>query len=285
MSRFKGAPLRSAEIADVLFSHRRQGFDHVTLTGGEPTLYPGFLQVLAACKRLGYRTYVTSNGARLADASFAAKALPMIDELCLSVHADNAPVHDGCAGREGSFEAVRAALGEAGKRKDLYLLTNTVVTTRNVDRLPDILAWLIAQGSVRHCLLSNVAPEGRGEKDYAGLSVSVDRWRILIPKLAELAENSGVTLRVFGLPLCAFGGHAGLSNDLYWSPRVTVERAAKRGGVGLAEIQSNAPTRKRVKPPVCAPCSLRRSCAGIFSRYARTFGIEELIPTLAESHG
>ena len=64
-------------------------------------MHAGFERVLQAAKRLGYRTYVTSNGSRLAESGFARRVLPLIDELCLSVHGARAREHDACAGRAG----------------------------------------------------------------------------------------------------------------------------------------------------------------------------------------
>ncbi len=279
MDRFKACPLTASELSSLLVKKRREGFTHLTLTGGEPTFYPGFATVLGAAKRLGYRTYVTSNGARLAEEDFAQRVLPLIDELCLSIHGNDAQTHDACAGREGSFAAVSAALERAARHAPrLYLLTNTVVTTLNAGQVRPLLERLIRQHAVRHCLLSNLAPEGRGQAGYQALCLPLKQWRAMIPGLAELAEGSDVTLRFFGLPLCAFADRGTLSNDLYWSPRLTVERKATAHGVGLAEILGRAPTRRRVQPEACRSCAVKRLCGGIFDTYIEKFGAGELAP-------
>ncbi len=285
MERFAGAPVRSDEIARALVRKRRLGFDHLTLTGGEPTMHAGFERVLQAAKRLGYRTYVTSNGSRLAESGFARRVLPLIDELCLSVHGARAREHDACAGRAGSFSAVRAAIERAAARPELYLLTNTVATTRNVDRLPEILSSLIAKRAVRHCLVSNLAPEGRGGRNFESLTVPLARWRTLIPNLARVVEGSGTVLRFFGLPLCVFGGRRELSNDLHWSPRVTLERGLRRGRPVLVEVKSAAPTRRRRRTAACRSCAMIGRCPGVFEEYARLFGCGELSPIDREAHG
>lgn len=279
MERWRDSPVTPRELAEVLVGKRRAGFDHVTFTGGEPTLHPAFLGALKAARRLGFRVYVTSNGGSLAQPAFAERALPLIDELCLSVHGDDAASHDACSRVPGSFAKVQRALGLARRHAPrLYVLTNTVVTLRNVARVPALLERLDREPAVRHCLLSNVAPEGRAETDYERLAVPLSRWRALAPSLAAVAARGRTVVRVFGLPLCVLGAARPLSNDLYWSPRVTVERCEKGAGAGLAEIASDAPTRRRVRPPGCAACPARGACGGVFDRYAELFGTAELAP-------
>ena len=278
LARWKGAPVTAAEMARVLAEKRQQGFDHVTFTGGEPTLAPDLVGVLRAAKGLGYKTYVTSNGCRLGEDGFAGRALPLIDELCLSVHGDTAALHDSLSRAPGGFEKLMAAFRNAGRQNGLFLLTNTVVTTHNWDRLEDILGFILGIKAVRHVLLSHVAPEGRGGKDYAGLAVSFRKWKKKVPRLASRARERGVTLRVFGLPVCVLGGEREVSNDLHWSPRVTVERAQVKGKQGLKEITSLKPFRKRSHPPVCGRCSVKDLCGGVFDRHLKEFGARDLEP-------
>ncbi|MBI4678956.1 MAG: radical SAM protein [Elusimicrobia bacterium] len=278
LRRWSGVPVTAAEMARVLATKRRQGFDHVTFTGGEPTLAPGFLGALKAAKGLGYTTYVTSNGCRLCEPGFASRALGLIDELCLSAHGDSAGLHDSLTGRPGGFEDLLRAFEHAGQRKGLFLLTNTVVTTRNWDRIEDILGFILGLKGVRHVLLSHLAPEGRGLTNYAELAVPFQEWKKKLPRLAGLVRRSPVTLRFFGLPLCVLGRRRDLSNDLYFSPRVTVERARRKGGASLTEITSLRPTRRRAHPRVCVRCKALDSCGGVFERHLKEFGARGLEP-------
>ncbi|MBI5622579.1 MAG: radical SAM protein [Elusimicrobia bacterium] len=278
LKRWKGSPVTPAEMARVLAEKRRQGFDHVTFTGGEPTLVTGLEGVLRAAKGLGYATYMTSNGSRLHEPAFAKRILPLLDELCLSVHGPDPALHDALCGTPGGFERLRMALALAGSREGLFLLTNTVVVRGNWDRLPAVLGFILGHKGVQHILLSHPAPEGRSAKDYASLAVPFKEWKRAVPGLASQARAKGVTLRFFGLPLCVLGAHAVLSNDLYFSPRVTVERGRVQGKPGLVEITSLKPTRRRVQPEVCSGCSVRDLCGGVFERHLEEFGDADLAP-------
>lgn len=277
MARWRRAPIRIEEVARTLVERRKAGFDHVTFTGGEPTAHPLLELSLALARRLGYRTYLTTNGRRFADGAYARGVLPLVGELCLSVHGPNAASHDACSRTPGSFARVMRALENierhgAGTR----LLTNTVATRLNWDRLEETLAFLRARTKVGHCLVSNVAPEGRAARAYARLAVPLSEWRARVPALARLFDGSGVALRFFGLPLCVLGGRRDLSNDAHFSPRTTVERRMVDGRAGLAAIVSLDASRARRKPAICAACAHAPSCAGAFARYLDAFGDGEL---------
>lgn len=279
MSRWRHAPLSGSEVSKVLVARRRRGAEHVTFTGGEPTAHALLPAALLSARKLGMKTYVTTNGGRFADERYARAVLPLVGELCLSVHGPDAALHDGETGVPGSFARAMKALENIERfGADTYLLTNTVVTRRSWARLEETLGLLGARAKVRHCLLSNVAPEGRAARAYASLAVPLSEWRARIPALARRFAGRGKVLRLFGLPLCVFGGRHELSNDSHFSARVTVERRGRQGKPALAAVVSRDPSRFRSKPEACAPCARRGECFGVFDRYLEAFGAAELAP-------
>lgn len=279
MDRWRHAPLKGEEIARVLVAHRKAGFSHVTFTGGEPTAHPLLPMALGAARKLGFRTYLTTNGGLFAEEAYAKQVLPLADELCLSVHGPDAEAHDAAAGTKGSFARAMRALANIERHGDgVYLLTNTVVTRGTWPRLEETAGLLLSHPKIRHCLLSNVAPEGRAAAAYRSLAVPLARWRERVPALAGRFEGTGVVLRLFGLPLCVLGGRHELSNDAHFSPRVTVERRRAEGGAGLVALESRDASRRRGKPLVCRSCSVSGDCAGVFNRYLDAYGSSELEP-------
>lgn len=282
MARWRHAPLQGEEISALLIKRRKAGFNHVTFTGGEPTAHPLLPAALGAARKLGFKTYLTTNGGLFAIERYAREVLPLVDEICLSVHGPDAELHDAAAGTPGSFARAMSALANIELHgAGTYLLTNTVVTRLNWARLEETLALLTSHPKIRHCLLSNVAPEGRAAYAYRSLAVPLAAWRERLPGLARPFEGSGVVLRLFGLPLCVLGGRHELSNDAHFSPRVTVERRGVDGKPGLAAIASSDASRRRSKPVTCRSCEASGDCAGVFDRYLAAFGSSELAPRRA----
>ncbi len=284
MAEFAAHPARDEEWRAILERKREQGFDHVTFTGGEPTLYPRIWEMLAHAKSLGYRTFMISNGTLLSLESFSRKILPLIDELCLSMHGFDGPTHDACTGRAGSFARLSAAFDNADRQDRLpFVFVNCVLTRVNVRWIEAILEAALRRKSVRHFLLSNLAPEGEGGRLYAKLSVKTEEFIGRLPAMSERARSRGVDLRVFGVPLCALGAWRELSNDLYYSPRVTVARAwLSDGRAGWFEEEALSPRRERVHVEACERCLDRDRCGGVFRRYVARYGAGNLSPRLSE---
>lgn len=286
MAAFKDHPVSLKEAVEVLAAKRREGFDHVTFTGGEPTIYPHFDKLLRFSKRIGYKTYVTTNGNTLAFETFGRKALPHLDEICFSVHGPNAEVHDGATGDRGSFKLLERALSKVDALPyEPYVLVNFVVTPVNVESLPETFRFAARFKKVRHFLVSNLASEGGGKHHYRELSVPLSRIAGQVPALVKIAQDTGVVLRFFGVPTCILGpGNEAYANDFQWSPRATVERKRDaQGRVGLVEIRGWTPTRGRLQTDKCRPCVYKELCPGVFDRYYREFGDTELSPILEGS--
>ncbi len=269
MQQYKQFPVTWGRVARTLRTHASRGVRNLHLTGGEPTIHPRFVDVLVLAKKLGMRTSVGTIGTMLAKPDFAARAAPHLDEALFSLHGPNAAVHDALTRREGSFDQVTAALRQlVSLRPDFGAYVNTVVTTQNVDVLPETVALASSLGASL-IVVSNMTPEGLGEDNYEQLAVPLDTLAEVLPRIPEAAGSAIV--RFFATPMCVLGEHRMLSNDLHWDPRVTVEWQSAPGKVFFDGIYSWAPDRRRVHVAECASCDMRDVCMGVFDRYALRF--------------
>lgn len=286
MEEFGGFPVTREEIFSMLEEKRKEGFGHVTLTGGEPTLYPKFWEVAAFAKKIGYRVFVITNGSALGNPEYAEKLLPNIDELCLSIHGPNLDVHDKITRVKGSFDKMLSAIDQVsvyGKLK--FVMVNHVVTRLNVAFLPDSLKLLAKKGAIHQFLISNVTPHGGGGARYGELAVPHQEIIEHLPALDAVAKKSGITLRFYGIPVCLLGAYWRYSNDLFYAPRTTIARARlENGAVGWHFEDSPLPYREKFYPEVCGSCVLKGyRCGGIYWDYTQLFGEEELKPFTAAS--
>lgn len=96
----------------------------VTITGGEPLIYPHVYELVAELIKRRKHIYLCTNGLLLT------KALPRLRpsaRLTLSIHLDGlAPTHDRIIGRPGGFEQVIAAIKQA-KDMGFRVCTNTSI--------------------------------------------------------------------------------------------------------------------------------------------------------------
>jgi MoaA/NifB/PqqE/SkfB family radical SAM enzyme len=281
LEEFGDAPVTSREIARVLATKRREGVERVAFAGaGEPSLHPHFLGALKAARELGYRTAVVSNGWGLAEPALAAAALPLIDELTLSLHGDSAALHEKSTRTPGGFARLLRAFAHARARPSVFLATNTVVTTENAGRAEAIARFALGLGGVRRVQLSQLVPEGRGADRYAERALPHSWWREAVPALAGLAAAAGAELWLDGLPLCAVPEHRGSHKNLHLEPVVSVDRARDGGEPVLAETVNRRPgaQKGRLKLPACGDCSEGARCDGVFASHAEAFGTDDLRP-------
>lgn len=274
MKRYHPFPVTWGRVARTLRTHAERGVRNIHITGGEPTIHPRFLDVLKLAKKLGMRTSIGTIGTMLCREGFAREAVPWLDEALFSLHGPDAATHDDLAGRGGSFERVTGAMRLCQDlRPDFAAYVNTVVTRRNVERLPETVALAEALGA-RLVVISNTTPEGAAEDAYEALAVPLTAWREVVPRVR--AERA--VLRFFGVPMCLLGPRWRLSNDLHWDPRVTVEWQSAPGRVVFDGIYSWSPARRRTHVDQCQGCGRRDLCMGVYDRYAALWPTDALEP-------
>ena len=280
MAAFHAFPVTWKRVAAVIRKHHRRGVRAVHLTGGEPTIHPRFVDILALAKGLGMRTSVGTIGTMLARPDFADRALPHLDEALFSLHGPTAAVHDALAGREGSFEQVTAALARCAAQPGFMAAVNTVLTPDNIEHLP-ATAELAASLGAQLLIVSNTTPEGAALDRYDDLAPTLESLARVLPTVP--ARVPSMVVRFFGVPMCLLGEHRMLSNDLHWDPRVTSEWARRPGKAVFEDFYNWRPDRKRTHVDACTACSMRGLCTGVYGEYAARRSTDALRPLVPEA--
>lgn len=118
----------------------------ISFSGGEPLIKTGFLDLMGFCHANGIHSGVTTNGSPLnrKNAEKLVAAQPF--NLCVSVDAPNAELHDYLRGWPGLFQKlsdgikyVREARDRAGL--DFPIIIKPTVGKKNFRLLPDMVAW------------------------------------------------------------------------------------------------------------------------------------------------
>lgn len=263
-------------IIDHLRRLARKGCYHVTFTGGEPTRHPDILDILAKARALGYATYLTTNGGRFVSRRFCRQALPLIDEVCFSIHGYNARTHEALTRRPKSFATLEKSLQHVQTQgRHTFCSANLVLTRSHMLLLPKIMEYIFSWPHIKRLLISLVAPEGNGLRHYESLLIRLSDFRKIAPALEDIMFRRQKPLHVFGMPLCGLAFIESISNDVNWDPRITLSCNEKKV---LEETRSDHPTRDRVKTIKCRDCLVEEQCGGVFERYLDLFGDAELSP-------
>ncbi len=266
MQAFRNEGFSPKEAIYILSRYAKQGFEHLNITGGEPTLYPQLRQVLHAAKKLGFRTYIATNGIKTRHKEYLSSIAPFLDELCVSLHGADASTHEKLTGRKDSFNHIMQTVENVQSIGGIRLFVNTVAVKPNQHELVRIHEMASNMGALAH-LISNLAPEGLGLVNFYDLSIPDDDWPTLAEALLEASQAGSTVLRFFGVPICLLGNAYTHSNDLYFDPRLTVERIRMPdGSLGWCAVRSFNPVRERIYTYKCKGCAYEHICGGFVKK-------------------
>ncbi len=173
-----------------------QGAKRLILSGGEPTIHPDFIKMVALGKRLGYRwVQVVTNGRMFAYKSFASSACAAgLDEATFSLHGHTAELHDRLVGVKGAFEQSIEGLHNLMSSGIGVLSVDVVLTSLNLSFLPEILDFYIERG-IREFDLLWLVPFGRVWQQGRDLFVSEDQeTSLILRKAVDLALAKGAVV-------------------------------------------------------------------------------------------
>ncbi|MFP3866542.1 MAG: adenosyl-hopene transferase HpnH [Desulfobacteraceae bacterium] len=127
-------------LEECLSSVEECGAPVVTITGGEPLLYPPVFELVQELIRRHKHIYLCTNGLLLEK---SLPNLPVSDHLTLSVHLDGlAPTHDLILGRPGVFDQSIKAI-KAAKRQGFQVCTNTTIYKQtDIQEIEILFAYL-----------------------------------------------------------------------------------------------------------------------------------------------
>ncbi len=279
MNSYKNSPLSLIQIKTILIDRRKKGFDHVHFTGGEPTIVPGFLDLLRFSKRLGYTIFIGTNGTMFSSKDFAREALGYIDEFSLSIHGYDAVTMQEQTGNKHHFSILESSIFKNIKKyqKNNFFFANIVLNQKNYRHIIKILKFIQeSEYPAEQILISVVAPEGLAEKSYSDVVFDLFDFQKYIPGVVEYCNTHELTVRFFGLPTCLLGSeYLDYSSDSHWEERNTIERFTDLDGkISLVDIFTPDNSRKRKYIKKCSSCVWKQKpCTGIFSKYLDYYSI------------
>ena len=137
-------------------------------SGGEPTLHPDLIELMAHAETLGQITGLNTNGRRLAEPGFAEDLVRTgCDHAQITLASQRPELHDRIVGAPGAFaetvEGIRRAL-TAG----LHSLTNTTLLRSNAAEAVEIVDFLHGL-DVRTFAMNGMIHSGCGARHPAAL--------------------------------------------------------------------------------------------------------------------
>lgn len=273
------AKLTLDRVKDEIAQFSRDGYNHITFLGGEPTIRRDFIEIVLFARTLGFETiFLTTNGRMLRDARYAKDLIEAgVTEICLSLHGPASNVHDTLTQSMRSFTQTLKAmenLREIGKR----FSTSTVITRLGFQLLPELTRLILSFDPMRMLYSYPICNGGA----LANFDTVVPRFSESMPFVAEsieLASEKDVMMTVGQSPFCVMLGYEAYADILYWGGgEATVKRVVRKFSARHVEDGRvvDVHGENKVKKKVCRPCMYRRLCEGVDHRYAEHAGVTEL---------
>jgi MoaA/NifB/PqqE/SkfB family radical SAM enzyme len=256
----------------------RQHSTRVVLTGGEVTIRPDFVALVAHCRELGFEHIgVISNGRRFADADLARQALEAgLTEACVTVYDNRPAVHDALTAAPGSLLETLAGLDNllalARDFPAFHVRVNTLLCASNASGLHGTLRDLTARGVRRFLVAEVLLSEAFDQPVEHGRVVEIVRAVVADPALAH------VTLHWRGLPLCLLSEVPGADVEAHEIDTAIIGEEEEEAYFG--EFFQNF-----THVEACDACVERHHCLGLQKRYVKRFGSEHVAPFRADQEG
>ena len=246
------------------------GITDVTLSGGEPTLHPGFFSLIDFFHKNGIGVHVLSNGERFSNYEFADKFINRVKNGILTVtttfHSMDASAHEYQNGTPGSFQRSVKGLKYLDKN-NVHISIKHCITADSYRTLPAYIQFVIESfSSSAEIQFWGIDLNGINYEQANKSFVHFLKIRNYLQKAIDLFETSNryshQILTINNLPLCMCDGYYwqyfSLPNpDNYIDVELKGEEMAPNSG----PISSN-----------CRKCPFRRYCMGAYHSNFEIFG-------------
>jgi radical SAM protein with 4Fe4S-binding SPASM domain len=123
-----------------------QGIPHLTFTGGEATLRPDLVELIQYAEDLGIITGLQTNGRKLRDRAYLDRLLLAgLDHIQITLESHDPAIHDQMVGVQGAWQETVDGI-KTVVDADVYMMTNTTMTTANVGGIEETIAFAASLG-------------------------------------------------------------------------------------------------------------------------------------------
>jgi hopanoid biosynthesis associated radical SAM protein HpnH len=182
---------RSLTLEECLGAVEECGAPVVTITGGEPLIYPPVFDLLQELVNRHKHIYLCTNAVLL---ERHLPRIPLSERLTLSVHLDGlAPTHDRLLGRPGLFNVAIKAI-KAAKARGFRVCTNTTIYKETNLQEIEILFSYLGHIGVDGLLVSPAY-------SFPGVADELFLSREEIKEKFTLLTGNGLNFKFFSTPL------------------------------------------------------------------------------------
>ncbi|MBI5779645.1 MAG: radical SAM protein [Planctomycetes bacterium] len=252
----------------------------VAVNGGEPTIHPDFINIIAYAHKLGAHLSLLTNGRRFSDREFAdASVKAGLYGICIPLHGPNEEIHEQLTRSKGSFTetvaGIKNILGIKTSGAPVTVTLKLLISKINIERLPETVRFVDDEfpglNLVMLCAMDIVC---KAEENKDKLLLTLTEAVPYVAQAVEIGLAKGLNLQLKDIPPCIF------PNPEFYYPVVYQTQPEESQVIyGPTRYQENfLLDGTAVKAESCRQCEADKFCAGVWESYAQVVGFDELKP-------
>lgn len=251
----------------------RKECDGIVFTGGEVTIRPDFLELVAHARSLGFEVIqVQTNGRMFAYKEFCKKTIGAgATEFSPALHGHIPELHDYLTGVPESFAQTVSGIGNL-KALEQKVITNSVVTKSNYRHLPELARLLIYLG-VDQFQVAFAHPLGNAADNFDSV---VPRFPLIEPfvkRAMDEGRKAGVPCMAEAMPCCFMAGY-----EDYIAEKVIPDTEIYDQNVTIKDYGQARRDQGKAKGERCGECKRFEVCEGPWREYPERYGWSEFKP-------
>lgn len=269
--RFADKPLK--RVKEELAEGFATGASGVVLTGGEPLLHKNILEIITAARKMGYKhVQLQTNGRLFCYMDFCKSVVKAgATEFSPSLHGSTAEIHDFLTDAPGSYaQTVKGILNL--KALGCYVVTNSVITSRNMKDLPN-MARLFVRLGVDHFQFAFVHILGHAAENKKWIVPRKSELAPYLKKALDVGIKAGVPVVTEAVPYCFLKGYEEHIAEAFIPETMIFDANFKVDKFSIYRRSEG-----KAKGPRCSECKYCSVCEGPWKEYAGLYGWAEFKP-------
>jgi len=245
-------------------SLKKQGYESVILTGGEPTLYEKLPELIRYAAKKGIFPRIVTNGQKTANMAYLESLKKSgLKHIHLSVYSGRNKVQTELSRNKKSLQNIKKTLDNLAKIEGITVDINTAINKFNADHLSETAAWIVDRYPlVNHFVFNNLDPFMNRVAENPEVVPTINDFELELHKTLELLAAAGKTFRVERVPLCYMADFEHVSTE--------TRKIVKKEGRTVYFLDDRGKLDQKdwfyKKGDCCSLCSLKQICAGLYTR-------------------
>lgn len=200
--------LSTEEIKERIRYAAENGYDQLGFSGGEPTIRPDFVDLIAYGRQYDFkRIGVTTNGRMFAYRRFAQQAMQAgLDGFTFSLHGHTPELHDTITTSKGALDQAMQGLRNIARMRERFgleahLMNNQILLPENTPHIKDVVAMLAPFG-VRLFMIQPFIAQRSNVRDLGRFYVPYEDIVAAVEEALPVLERYGARIKPYNVPNC-----------------------------------------------------------------------------------